>query len=220
MEPSERQPARRVYVRRRSRTTAAQARGLQRLPEFLLDSKAIDHAFGREGKILVEIGFGNGGALAEFAAANPDWNCVGVEVFRAGIGALINQCLAHDLSNVKIVDGEGLTFLESLDDASIDMVWTLFPDPWPKARHHKRRLVTNSFATVVEQKLKDGGELHIATDWQEYAEQIAEVLRAADRLHGGKMDASALRSATKYERRGVRLGHTVSDFVFVKNDTS
>lgn len=205
---------RRVYVRRRSRTTVAQARALEDLDCFLLTTGAVDQAFGRLAPLMVEIGFGNGDALAQFALANPNWNCIGVEVFRPGMGALINACQEHELENVRIVDGEGLTFLESLDDESLDLIWVLFPDPWPKARHHKRRLVTEEFGEVVAKKLKSTGKLAIATDWAPYAEYIEESLGQVAHLQGGIVPKNHARTTTKYEQRGQRLGHQVTDFEY------
>ena len=209
-------PKRRVYVRRRSRTTVAQARALGHLDEYLLTSDSIEDAFGRTASVLVEIGFGNGQALAEFAVANPDWNCIGVEVFRPGIGALINECIQRDIENVRIVDGEGLTYLESIPNETVDRIWVLFPDPWPKARHHKRRLVTREFAEVALEKLKNGGKLTIATDWVSYAEDIEKVLGALDSLNGGVLNDASARTTTKYEARGIRLGHSVTEFEYIK----
>lgn len=192
---------------------------LEHLDEYLLSAGSIPDAFGRNAPVLVEIGFGNGSALAEFAVANPAWNCVGVEVFRPGIGALINQCEQHDIKNIRIVDGEGLTYLESMPDHSIDLIWVLFPDPWPKARHHKRRLVTREFAEVVARTLKDEGKLTIATDWDAYAEDIEVALKTSDSLKGGMVKGSLNRITTKYEARGIRLGHSVSEFEYVKQAT-
>lgn len=209
-------PQRRVYVRRRTRTTVAQARALERLDEYLLSPASIEEAFGRVAPVLVEIGFGNGNALAEFASSNPEWNCVGVEVFRPGIGALVNRCEQQDIKNVRIVDGEGLTYLESVPDNSVDLIWVLFPDPWPKTRHHKRRLVTCEFAMVAAQKLKGGGKLTVVTDWAAYAEQIEEAIGDIEPLIGGIVKATAERITTKYEMRGIRLGHSVTEFEYVK----
>ena len=206
-------------MRRRTRTTVAQARALERLDEYLLSPDAIDEAFGRDAPVLVEIGFGNGTALAEFAALNPEWNCIGVEVFRPGIGALINQCEKLGIENVRVVDEEGLTYLESLADNTLDLLWVLFPDPWPKTRHHKRRLVTREFGEVAAQKLKEKGRLTIATDWPDYAEGIQDVLSGVDGLAGGIVEGGAKRATTKYEKRGIRLGHTVTDFEFIKQGT-
>ena len=219
-EKPETYPKRRVYVRRRSRTTIAQARALEHLDEYLLSSGSIPDAFGRTAPLLVEIGFGNGTALAEFASANPAWNCIGVEVFRPGIGALINLCEQQDIENIRIVDGEGLTYLESLPDNSVDLIWVLFPDPWPKARHHKRRLVTREFAEVVINKLKEKGKLTIATDWASYAEDIEEALGELDSLKGGMVKGTSDRIKTKYEARGIRLGHSVTEFEYVKRAAS
>ena len=209
-------PQRRVYVRRRTRTTVAQARALEHLDKYLLVPDSIEEAFGRIGPVLVEIGFGNGNALAEFALLNPDWNCVGIEVFRPGIGALINQCERQEIKNVRIVDGEGLSYLESMLDNSVDLIWVLFPDPWPKTRHHKRRLVTREFALVVAQKLQNDGKLLITTDWAAYAQEIEEALADVDSLVGGIVEGNSNRITTKYEARGIGLGHTVTEFEYVK----
>ena len=205
---------RRVYVRRRSRTTVAQARALEHLESFLLTSGPVDQAFGHQAPVMIEIGFGNGNALAQYAMAHPDWNCIGVEVFRPGMGALINVCQERELDNVRIVDGEGLTFLESLEEESVDLIWVLFPDPWPKARHHKRRLVTQEFGEIVAQKLKPTGKLTIATDWEPYAEDIEEALGKVERLQGGVAPKNDVRTTTKYEQRGQRLGHQVINFEY------
>ena len=208
---------RRVYVRRRSRTTVAQARGLQRLDAYLLAGDSVANAFGRIAPVLVEVGFGNGKVLAQFAAEHADWNCIGVDVFRPGIGTLVNQCEERNITNVRIVEGEGLTFLASLGNESVDLLWVLFPDPWPKSRHHKRRLVTREFGAIAVRKLKSGGHLTLATDSQPYANAINESLENIDLLVGGLVAADATRAATKYEERGVRLGHQVTDFEYVKH---
>lgn len=185
----------------------------------MLSPASIDKAFGRAAPVLVEIGFGNGSALAEFASSNPEWNCVGIEVFRPGIGSLVNRCEKQDIKNVRIVDGEGLTYLESVPDNSIDLIWVLFPDPWPKTRHHKRRLITREFAIVAAQKLKGKGKLALATDWAAYAEEIEEVLGGIDTLKGGIVKGTSERITTKYEMRGIRLGHSVTEFEYVKRET-
>ena len=205
---------RRVYVRRQGRTTAAQARGLVNLDAYLLQDESIETNFGREGPLLVEIGFGNGLALAEFAAQNSEWNCIGVEVYRSGMGSLVNHCLRDGLTNIRIVDGEGLTFLESLSDRSIDQIWVLFPDPWPKRRHADRRLISQEFGEVAATKLKSNGKLIIATDWQEYAESIEENMKGVATLVGGKTKCPEIHQATKYERRGIRLGHEITKFKY------
>ena len=207
---------RRVYVRRRSRMTVAQARALEKQACYSFLSDSVAGSFGREAPLLVEIGFGNGSALAEFATLNPAWNCIGVEVFRPGIGSLINRCERQGIENVKIVDREGLTFLESLASETVDQIWVLFPDPWPKTRHHKRRLVTSEFGEVAASKLKPSGKLLIATDWQEYADEIETALRQVESLDGGVVEGSTARNATKYEERGNRLGHAVSNFEYRK----
>lgn len=196
--------------------TKAQARGLEKLPEYLLADGRIEEAFGRSAPLLVEVGFGNGDALAEYAAAHPDWNCIGIEVFRPGIGALINRCESQELTNVRIVESEGLTYLEKLETQTVDLIWVLFPDPWPKARHHKRRLITSEFGTTASRCLKKGGTLRIATDWADYAEQIEASLCHIREFDGGmKKDANTLLQ-TKYGLRGRRLGHEETHFEYEK----
>lgn len=191
----------------------AQARGLKKLPQYAFCNGCIDETFVRTGPLLVELGFGNGVALAEFAREHTGWNCLGVEVFQPGIGALINLCEAYALSNVRIVEGEGLTTLDSLPDESVDLLWVLFPDPWPKNRHRKRRLVTAEFGTLAATKLSPSGKLQIATDWQPYADEMHSVFERIPTLEGGIVEA-LLRRRTKYEERGLRLGHAVTEFEY------
>ena len=207
---------RRVFVRRRSRTTTAQARGLARREEFTLKDDEIEEARSQQRPLFVEIGFGNGAALAQFALAHPDWLCVGVEVFEPGIGALINQCIDNQIPNVRMTHVEGLSFLESLKNDSVDLIWVLFPDPWPKKRHHKRRLITSEFAEVVFHKLREGAHIQIATDWADYAEQIETVFKARRHQFSSEIASREARVTTKYEQRGLRLGHDVTESIYVK----
>ena len=196
--------------------TNAQARGLDKLPKYRLADDRIEEDFGREAPLLVEIGFGNGEVLADFAKLHPEWNCIGVEVFRPGIGALINRCEAQNLTNVRIAENEGLTYLERLGPQIVDLIWVLFPDPWPKARHHKRRLITPEFGHAVAGCLKNEGKLRIATDWSDYAEQIASSLSDIRELVGGVKHDGGSQRPTKYETRGRRLGHEVTHFEYTK----
>lgn len=207
---------RRVYSRHRSRITHAQLRGFRKLEVYRLQSPLINDAFNRAAPVLVEIGFGNGSALAEFAIQHPGWNCVGVEVFPSGIGTLVNRCSSEGIHNIRIVEGEGLTFLESIANECIDLLWVLFPDPWPKARHQKRRLVSPQFGATVAQKLKPSGKLQVATDWADYADTIDVVLNDTKGIKGGRVATNPLRETTKYERRGLKLGHQVTDFEYMK----
>ena len=186
------------------------------LDAYLLEGNRIDLSFGRDGPLLVEIGFGNGHALARFAQDNPDWNCVGVEVFRSGLGSLVNLCLRDNLTNVRIVEGEGLTFLESLGDNSIEQIWVLFPDPWPKRRHSDRRMISTEFGDVAGRKLKMNGKMVIATDWQDYADAIDFNLGKVESLKGGITANPVFRTPTKYEKRGQRLGHRITNFEYFK----
>lgn len=196
--------------------TTAQARGLEQLPKYLLSDAGLHESFQREARVLVEIGFGNGDVLADFAVGHEDWNCVGVEVFHPGIGALVNRCEALGLGNVRIVESEGLTYLESLVPQTVDLLWVLFPDPWPKARHHKRRLITTEFGEAAARCLKTTGRLQIATDWADYAEQIKQSLSGIANLTGGIAPSDSVHRQTKYESRGLRLGHEVVNFEYVK----
>lgn len=205
---------RRVYVRRQSRTTAGQARGLENLDKYRLDSVDFQSEFKRAGPVLVEIGFGNGSHLAEYAASHTDWNCVGVEVFRSGIGGLVSRLERETLTNVRVVECEGLTFLESVQDGTIDEILVLFPDPWPKRRHWRRRMVTAEFGRVACAKLKPGGKLVIATDWAPYAEEIEANLSQVVSLKGGIALEPLKRAATKYEKRGQGLGHKITEFEY------
>lgn len=202
--------------------TAAQQRALETLwpkygiepDESLLDLKQV---FGRSGPVNLEIGFGNGEALLAMAAAHPERDYLGIEVHRPGVGQLLNRLAADGLSNVRVIVGDASEFLaQRIPDGSLDAVHLFFPDPWPKQRHHKRRLVQPGFAALVRCKLKPAGVWHLATDWQDYAEQMRAVLEAADgfeNMAGAGCFAAdpGERPHTKFEARGRRLGHGVWD---------
>ena len=199
--------------------TAAQARALETLsPKYLLappdgpiNPSFWTAAFDRAAPLAIEIGFGNGTALTHLAKAHPDWNCVGIDVYRPGFGALMHACKKDDIDNVRVVETEALAFLQRLAPASIHLVNVFFPDPWPKARHHKRRLVNAEFATAVVHCLEPNGTLGLATDWAEYAEQMAEVIAAEPSLQGGPIDRPSSRPLTSFEAKGVAAGRAVQD---------
>lgn len=209
----------RSFVRREGRMTAAQKRALAELyPRYGLapGGQPIDFAaaFGRAAALALEIGFGNGDALARQAAAHPEINYLGIEVHRPGVGRLLARLEAEGLTNVRVVCADAKEILAcNIPDDSLAAVYVLFPDPWPKQRHHKRRLVQPEFVRLVRRKLKRGGVLHFATDWPAYAEHMERVMRAAE---GFAPAEAAARPDTKYEARGRRLGHPVRDLAYVR----
>jgi tRNA (guanine-N7-)-methyltransferase len=221
------EPRRRVrsFVRRAGRVTSAQARALAQLwprfgietPEDQLDLAAL---FGRDAPRICEIGFGDGQALAELALRQPENDFIGIEVHEPGIGHLLLNIERYGLHNVRIIRHDAIEVLESwLPAASLDRVHVFFPDPWPKKRHHKRRLIQPGFIRALGNAIKPGGVLHMATDWEHYAEQMREVVNAStqfDNLAGSGCYSPdrADRPETKFERRGLRLGHEVRDLLY------
>jgi tRNA (guanine-N7-)-methyltransferase len=170
------------------------------------------HSFANEQPVVIEIGFGMGDSLFEMASQHVDTNYVGVEVHRPGVGHLLGLAAAADLSNLKLFNEDALAVLEeSVCDRSVDRIQIFFPDPWHKKKHHKRRLLNREFVLLMSRKLKPGGGLHIATDWQNYAEEVIDLL---DELPMFKPVAAPMRTETKYERRGLRLGHEVFDLCY------
>lgn len=178
--------------------------------------------FGREARRTLEIGFGNGEALVALAHAHPEEDFLGVEVHRPGVGRLLLALDTEKLTNVRVVCADAVEVLQRcVPDASLDAVLLFFPDPWPKKRHHKRRLVQKEFIALLAQKLKSGGRLQLATDWPDYAAQMLAVLDSSPAFSncaadGGYARRPAQRPPTKFERRGVALGHAVHDLVFVR----
>lgn len=179
-----------------------------------MDVEAISEAFGRSAPVAVEIGFGNGEALAQLAKARPDWNCVGVDVYRPGFGALLLACEREEIDNVRIVAGEALDFLRRLPSACLRRIDVFFPDPWPKHRHRKRRLVNAEFAVAAARCLEPGGRLSLATDWREYAEWMLAALNAQPALAGGVAPRRASRPVTPFERKALAAGRDVVDLAY------
>lgn len=200
--------------------TNSQAKGYKALDQFRYDDQCPpSEVFGRDAPLVVEIGFGNGEALAGYAEENPDWNCIGVEVYRPGIGALVRRCQEFQLKNVRIAEVEAHTFVENLPQSSVQRMFVFFPDPWPKKRHHKRRLINESFLHVVTQKLMPGATLQIATDWENYAEAIEQSLTNNRELEPCLRDDCFTRPKTRFEQRGEDLGHQVWDFCYACLET-
>ena len=217
------------FVMRAGRMTEGQQRGLEQgLPKFglaLSDGlRDFDQVFGRSAPRTFEIGFGMGHSTLLMAAAAPEQDFIGVEVHRPGVGALLNGALAQNLSNIRVYTCDALEVLrDCVADASLDRVLLYFPDPWHKSRHHKRRIVKAEFAELVRQKLKVGGVLHMATDWEPYAEYMLEVMQVAPGYRNLAADGRCVerpseRPVTKFERRGERLGHGVWDLKFARVD--
>ena len=186
------------------------------LPEGGLDPAAL---FPGSKQVAIEIGYGGGEHLVRQALTHPDTWFVGCEVFSGGIAKMIEAITAEDVSNVRLFTDDALKLLVKLPAASLSEAWLLYPDPWPKSRHHKRRLIQPAFVELAASRLAPGAYLHVATDWQEYAEHVLEVLRANPSLANTVADFAprpATRPETKFERRGLKLGHGVWDIVFTR----
>jgi tRNA (guanine-N7-)-methyltransferase len=174
--------------------------------------------FGRRAPVVLEIGFGMGHTTAEIAAARPDTDFVGIEVYTPGVGSLLRTLEARGLANVRVFQRDAVEVLrDRIAPGSLSGVHVYFPDPWPKKRHHKRRLIQSSFVAALVDRIAPGGYLHCATDWEPYAAQMLEVLSAEPRLANtadGYAPRPDWRPLTKFEQRGLRLGHGVRDLIF------
>ncbi len=213
----------RSFVTRAGRVSTGQRRAMDELgPRFIVPYSPSpanwDLLFGRHAPRVLEIGFGMGATTAEIAAARRDDDFIGVEVHEPGVGALLKLVGEHALTNIRIIQHDAVEVIEQMiEPGSLDGVHIFFPDPWHKARHHKRRLIQPPFVALLASRLKPGGYLHCATDWQNYAEQMLEVLGAEPSLENTAQDYAPrpdYRPVTKFERRGLRLGHGVWDLVF------
>lgn len=177
-------------------------------------------AFGRNAPVILEIGFGMGRTTAEIAEAHPQNDYLGVEVHTPGVGSLLKEIQTRQLSNVRIIQHDAVEVItRMLADNALAGIHIYFPDPWPKKRHHKRRLIQPDFVSLLVQKLSPGGYLHCATDWEEYAQQMLEVLSAEPQLRNtteGFSSRPEWRPITKFEQRGLKLGHGVWDLLFVR----
>ena len=216
-------PRIRSYVLRAGRVGPGQARALAEIgPQFMLpyqpEELDLSAAFGRAAPHILEIGFGMGEGLAEIAAANPENDYLGVEVHTPGVGALLKQVGERGLTNVRVIQHDAVEVLtKMLAPASLDGIHIFFPDPWHKKRHHKRRLIQTPLVQLLASRLQSNGYIHLATDWQDYAEQMLTVLSAESQLQNTVADYAPrpdTRPLTKFEQRGIRLGHGVRDLVF------
>jgi tRNA (guanine-N7-)-methyltransferase len=219
----------RSFVMRGGRATAAQQRALSELwPRYGFDYSAtrvnLDVLFGRRARRTVEIGFGNGDHLVAQAELHPERDYIGIEVHPPGVGHLLQRAAAAELTNLRVSRHDAVEVLaEQIAPGSLDEMVVLFPDPWHKKRHNKRRLVNAAFAGLAARRLAPGGRLHLATDWEPYAAQMLEVLDAEELLENaaGKdrfMPRDAARAPTRFERRGARLGHGVWDLEYLRRE--
>ena len=220
----------RSFIIREGRLTRGQQQALDRLlPEFGLsvdqfpdNSFRPAEIFGRKIAITMEIGFGDGEALLDLAKKNPDNGFIGVEVHRPGVGHLLLEAEKRTLANVRVFNDDAVDVLSSaIGDQTIDKICLFFPDPWPKKKHNKRRILQSDFLDQVIRVLKVGGEFHFASDWQPYAEQALEKLNSISRLQNLAEDSlyserPSDRPMTKFERRGLKLGHGVWDIRMIK----
>ncbi|MBD8524231.1 tRNA (guanosine(46)-N7)-methyltransferase TrmB [Pseudomarimonas arenosa] len=220
----------RSFVLRQGRLTPAQARAMEELwPRFGLQpqGKPIDwtEVFGRDAARVLEIGFGNGEALAWAAAREPQRDFIGIEVHTPGVGRLLNALDSAGVSNVRLFNHDAVEVLQQdVPAASLDEIRIWFPDPWHKKRHHKRRLIQPAFVALLASRLKPGGLLHLATDWQGYAEHMWDVMDASAEFSNLAGPRAALprpdsRPQTHFETRGQRLGHGVWDIVYRRLET-
>lgn len=255
--PIDDRPARpiRSFVKREGKLTSGQQNAIDQLwvtHGVDLDDAELDLAelFGNTAPVVLEIGFGNGLSLAEMAETHADMNFFGIEVHKPGVGSCLVQTKKRGLNNIRVSGDDAVLVLnQQIKDASLERVQIFFPDPWHKKRHHKRRLIQPKFVEMLVKKLKPGGRIHVATDWQNYAEHVLAVLTANQALLNTSDDAPAVadfetadgallldseswnddslltrgsaarpsyRPDTKYEHRGIRLGHGVWDLVFQK----
>jgi tRNA (guanine-N7-)-methyltransferase len=219
----------RSFVLRAGRATAAQQRALVELwphygVEFSPAPLDLERLFGRAAPRMLEIGFGAGEALLAFAQAHPEYDCIGVEVHRPGVGHLMLGAHAVEVRNLKIICHDAVEVLQQqLPSASIALAHIFFPDPWPKKRHHKRRLIQPAFVDLLARVMIVNGTLRLATDWEHYAQHMREVLDASSSFENaasasGFVDRATERPLTRFERRGQRLGHGVWDLCYRRRE--
>ncbi len=217
----------RSFVRREGRMTDAQRHALETLwPRFGVDPGGtpfdFEALFGRDAPVHLEIGFGMGQSLIHMARRSPDNNYLGIEVYRPGVGHLLRHLDELGIGNVRVVCADAVEVLErNVPENSLAALYLFFPDPWPKKRHHKRRIVQPAWVELVRSRLRSGGFLHMATDWEPYAEWMREIM---NETRGWKNQGDAdgfaarpdYRPETKFERRGLKLGHGVWDLIYTR----
>ncbi|WP_372740936.1 tRNA (guanosine(46)-N7)-methyltransferase TrmB [Neptunomonas sp.] len=219
----------RSFVKRAGRTTEGQQKALEDVwPVMGLEVKSgpvvFSEVFGRDAPVVLEIGFGMGDSLLEMARREPEKNYIGIEVHTPGVGRLLSNASDEGLTNIRIFAEDAIEVLaKCIPDNSLDVVQLFFPDPWHKKRHHKRRIVQPDFAQNLRKKLKIGGYFHMATDWENYAEHMMDVMSAAEGYtnkmgEGQYSPQPEWRPVTKFQKRGERLGHGMWDLMFEKTE--
>jgi tRNA (guanine-N7-)-methyltransferase len=216
-----------TYVMRAGRMTSAQEKAYKDLAHiycvpFQESAVNLVDVFGNTNPIIVEIGFGMGAATIQIAKENPNINYLGIEVHKPGVGRVLSEIRANDLKNLYIIEHDALDVLEKMiGDNSVDGFHVFFPDPWPKKKHHKRRLMRRPNTNMLQRKLRSGGYLYMCTDWEEYAQEALEELKATEGL-SNKFDDFAphqeWRPMTKFERKGLEAGREIRELFFVKKD--
>jgi tRNA (guanine-N7-)-methyltransferase len=217
----------RSFVRREGRMTLAQQRALTEYwGRFGVEADAglldPERLFGRRAPWILEIGFGNGESLIHIAAAHPEMNYLGIEVHRPGVGHLLLRATELQLTNLRVMCADAIEVLEKqVPDESLERIQIFFPDPWPKTRHHKRRFIQSQRAALLVRKLKPLGQLHIATDCEDYALAMLDLFNATSELvntvaENGFAPRPPWRPITRFEQRGLRLGHSIRDLLFIR----
>lgn len=217
----------RSFVLRQGKITKGQQNALEtHLPTYGIEYAAqltdLNQSFQRDNAKIVEIGFGMGHATWQIAKANPDKDYLGIEVHLPGVGSLLMEIAEHNLSNLRVIRHDAVEVLKNMiPDNSLDGFHIFFPDPWHKKRHHKRRIIQPEFVELLASKLKTGGYIHLATDWEDYALWMLDILNANTTLHNTSptndyIERPDYRPLTKFENRGLKLGHGVWDLVFTK----
>lgn len=208
----------RTYKPRRGRVSASQRDAIHANDGLLITPADIASTIAQwSGPVVLEIGFGTGSATAQMLDQDHATFVIAIDVHTSGVGQLLGAARARGLSNIAVLEGDAIaTLRDHTPDASLDGVRSYFPDPWPKARHHKRRLVTPEHAALIAAKTKHGGTWHLATDWQEYADQMRDVLDASPHWVGGIIERPAWRPVTYFERRALIDGRAITDFIYTR----
>ena len=211
-------PGIRTYKPRRGRVTTRQAEGLHEGTEFLIDADDLEPTapLARYDDIVLDIGFGMGEAVEVLARTEPRTGVLAIDIHTPGIGDLLHRCIHSPLPNVRVMSADALDVIPRIAPAALTGVRSFFPDPWPKARHHKRRLVQQPVLDLIASRVRAGGWWHLATDWAEYAEVMLEEFAASPHWSGGIIERPTWRPYTRYERTGLREGRTAIDMWFTR----
>ncbi len=205
------------FVIRQGRMTISQRSAFERLAnEYCIKPEALNSCLNGNNKVVLEIGFGMGDAIIHYAKAHPDTLFLGIDVHVPGIGRVLAEMEKQKIANIRLIQGDAVEILKNhIPDESLTAVHIFFPDPWPKARHYKRRIINTEFAHLIAKKLKNNGLLHLATDWENYAQWMRDIMDVHPDFKKLSEDRDE-RPLTKFEARGIRLGHTITDLRYQK----